>query len=401
LKFSPTKSINKLNEGLTFMTKVTILGAGSGGYTYAADLTLLGHTITMFEFPYLKNNVDPILETGGIEILQGMEELSDLSGQLGPERTGFAKIHKVSFDIKKAIEDAEVIINPVPANYHKAFADACAPYLKDGQIVITFGKGGGALTYNQSIKDLGKKTKVILGESNTLGYGCTLMGRIKGKEYANKVRIEGVSHFTTLAAFPGKNTPKVIDTMISLYPKGTRSYNAGFNVIETILLDYNAITHVPPMICNAGRIETGDKTYCLFGKDSSTPSVVRIMQKVDEERMAIGKAVGMKVISFEEDRKRAKTFYDTIHTPYLEICEGPFSLNSRYLTEDIPYGLVTFASLGDMLNVPTPVVDAEITLASVLNNTDYWKEGRTVEKLGLNPSWKVNQLNKYLAEGEF
>ncbi|MCJ7424579.1 NAD/NADP octopine/nopaline dehydrogenase family protein, partial [Candidatus Bathyarchaeota archaeon] len=271
---------------------------------------------------------------------------------------------------------------------------------KDGQIVITFGKGGGALTYNQSLKNLGKKTKVILGESNTLGYGCTLMGRIKGKEYANKVRIEGVSHFTTIAAFPGKNTSKVIDAMVSLYPKGTRSYNAGFNVIETILLDYNAITHVPPMICNAGRIETGDKTFCLFGKNVYTPSVARVMQGVDEERMAISKALGYKTWSYVEDRGRTKDYYSTVHTPFLEVCEGPFSLKARHITEDVPYGLVTFASLGDMLKVPTPVTNTVITIASTLNNEDYWKLGRTVDKLGFSPSWNAKQVNKFLIEGK-
>jgi opine dehydrogenase len=123
------------------------------------------------------------------------------------------------------------------------------------------------------------------------------------------------------------------------------------------------------------------------------------MERVDRERMALAAAIGMKVVTFEEDRKRAKTFYDTIHTPYLEVCEGPFSLLSRYLTEDIPFGLVTFSSLGDMLKVPTPVIDAEITIASILNNTDYWKIGRTVEKLGINPEWNVDELNRYLAEG--
>lgn len=382
------------------MSKVTVLGAGSGGYTYAADLTLLGHTVTIFEFPHLKKSIDPILETGGIEILSGMEDLSDLTGNLGPERTGFAKIHNITVDIEEALKDAEIILNPVPANYHKSFAEISAPHLKDGQMLITFGKGGGSLTYNQALKNLNKKVEVILGESNTLGYGCTLMGRLKGKEFANKVRIEGVSHFGTLAAFPGKNTQKVVDTMTSLYPQGARSYRPGFNVMETILLDYNAITHVPGMICNAGRIETGDKTFCLFAKDASTQSVVRIMEKVDREKMAIQGALGMKPMTHEEDRKRGKTFYENVHTPYLEICEGPFTLLSRYLTEDVPYGLVTFASLGDMLNVPTPVVDAEITIASVLNDIDYWKIGRTVDMLGINPSWTADQLNHYLMEGE-
>ena len=62
---------------------------------------------------------------------------------------------------------------------------------------------------------------------------------------------------------------------------------------------------------------------------------------------------------------RVLPLYDAIHTPFLEVCEGPFKLDTRHLTEDIPYGLVTYSSLGRMLGVPTPVTDAIITLAEV------------------------------------
>ena len=45
--------------------------------------------------------------------------------------------------------------------------------------------------------------------------------------------------------------------------------------------------------------------------------------------------------------------------------------------------LVPLASIGKMLNVPVPMMDMVISLANVMHAKDYWKEGRTVQKMGL------------------
>ena len=92
--------------------------------------------------------------------------------------------------------------------------------------------------------------------------------------------------------------------------------------------------------------------------------------------------------------------YEAIHTPFLEVCEGPFTLNTRHLTEDIPYGLVTYASLGKLLGVPTPVCDAVITVSERLLECDFHtKNCRTIHELGLQENWSVDQIKRYLYEG--
>jgi opine dehydrogenase len=194
--------------------------------------------------------------------------------------------------------------------------------------------------------------------------------------------------------------------MTSIYPRGTHQYLPAKNVLASILFDYNSITHTPFMICNAARIERGDPTYRMFGKDSSTLSVCRMMDHLDEEVAALAKAVGikgwtplMKLPTSRAPRDRADT-WDKVHTWFLEVCEGPWSLKSRYLVEDVRYGLTFFSSLGDMFDVPTPVTDAIITIASILVEEDFWKTGRGVEKLGIDSKWSLAQLNEYLEKGE-
>jgi len=74
-------------------------------------------------------------------------------------------------------------------------------------------------------------------------------------------------------------------------------------------------------------------------------------------------------------------------------------LKARHLTEDIPYGLVVWCALGEMLNVPTPVSRACCVLASALNQEDYLQWVIRWIKMGIDPSWSVEQLKIFLREG--
>ena len=64
--------------------------------------------------------------------------------------------------------------------------------------------------------------------------------------------------------------------------------------------------------------------------------------------------------------------------------ESPAMLRSRYLTEDVPLGLVPLAVLGQLTEVATPVIDSIITLASTMCREDFRSMGRTLERMGLD-----------------
>ncbi|MEM4187784.1 MAG: NAD/NADP octopine/nopaline dehydrogenase family protein [Candidatus Hadarchaeum sp.] len=365
------------------------MGSGSGGFMCAADFSLRGHEVRFYS--RTGERFKSVIEKGGIKLIGKREELP---GE-------FAKISLITTDIKEAISGADLIVNPLPFFGVRNYAKLVAPHIEDGQTLVYFGKGGGAIEYYRVFKELGVKKEVYLGDTNTLPYGASYMGD-------NVVRLESRTWEIITTAFPGKNTDKVVEMVKKAYPM--YSVRKAQSPLETVLVDYNAITHPPPMLCNAGRIESGDKSFHLFGKDALTPSVVRLTERVDRERIALSKALGIRAYTLEEEILHVKwnphgedyvlPLYEAIHTPFLEMCEGPFRIDTRHLLEDIPYGLVTFSSLGDMLNVPTPVVDAEITIAEALLDRDFRSIGRTVEKMGIDPSWDLKTLNKYLHEGE-
>ena len=78
--------------------------------------------------------------------------------------------------------------------------------------------------------------------------------------------------------------------------------------------------------------------------------------------------------------------------------KGPDSLENRYVTEDIPYGLVAWASLGKAVGVDTPIMDALIEIGGAIMGKNCWHEGRNLQKMGL-AGLNTEQIKNFLARG--
>lgn len=373
--------------------KVCILGAGNGGYMSAVDMNSYhGFDVNIFEI--VPGKLDEAKKAGQIELFDIDSKPVGVVGKIN-----------VCGNVTDAVTRADVILNPVPFFAVKTYAELVAPYLKNGQVIICLGKGGASLVWRKALDDCGNNARVYLADCNTLPYGSS---RLNGTQ----VRLEARTQNLMFACFPSKDMDYVWDILNTLYPKEFGyELRRGANVIDTLLVDYNAITHTPPMICNAAVIDSGDQDFHLFGVKENPKPVVNLIEGIDRERMAIGEKLGMKQYTLEEEILMVKwnrdgadyvlPIYEAIHTPFLEVCEGPFKLDTRHLTEDIPYGLVTYSSLGKLLGVPTPVCDAVITIAERLLDRDFHTSNcRTIKELGLNEDWNVEQIKRYLYEGK-
>jgi opine dehydrogenase len=357
----------------------------------AADMGAQGYEVALFSRE--PGKLTEVRAKGGIDVLD-----------IQSRPTGvFGRVALATSDIAEALEGAQLVLNPVPYFVCEEYARLAVPHLQEGQAVLCLGKGGASLTWAKVLRELAIQRKVYLADCNTLPYGASKKG-------GAQVRLENRTQNLIVATFPGRDIEVVAEAAETVFPrKHGYTIRRGQNAIDSLLVDYNAITHTPPMICNAARIESGDRGFCLFGKKENTPAVVRLIQRIDRERMAIGEKLGLKQYPLEEEillvkwnphgEDRVLPLYEAIHTPFLEVCEGPFKLDTRHLTEDIPYGLVTFSSLGRLVGVPTPVTDAVITLAEGLLDRDFRSMGRTVESMGLSPRWSLPQLKRYLADG--
>ena len=77
---------------------------------------------------------------------------------------------------------------------------------------------------------------------------------------------------------------------------------------------------------------------------------------------------------------------------------APANLEHRYIFEDVPMSLVPIAALGGQYGVQTRGIEAIVRLACIVHRTDYWRTGRTLDKLGLE-GLSISELTAYVMEG--
>jgi opine dehydrogenase len=359
--------------------KIAVLGGGQGAHAIAADLTLNGVAVNMFELPGYSGPIDHALKTGRIEVTGLIE--------------GTAIPNLITADIRKAVEDVSLILIVVPTYAQKHFITVLKPYLRDGQAVVLIPGNFASLKVAPFLGDVVWDGRVLLGETSSLPYFARLIG-------PGHVSIT----FRTpvmVAAFPGKYSRQVVEQMRAVYPETA----ALTDVLEASLCNFNMLGHPPGTILNAGAIEFAEisgREYFMY-KEGCSPSVSQVVGAVDGERRAVASALGYNLTPLVEILYKLgfcdePSIYKGLQHPILTGGAGPKGLKHRYITEDIPHLLVPVADLADLLEVSVPVIKSLITLASVLNDTDYRKEGRNLQALGLS-GMPVGEMKRYLAEG--
>lgn len=347
----------------------TILGGGNGGFCTAGDLALRGYQVRLYESPAFANTLEPVIQAGGIH-------MRGVAGE------GFARPALVTTDIETALEGADIILAVVPAMGHKLLARACAPFLKAGQVLVLIpGCFGGALEYRQEHLAHGGSPDILLAETTTFMYAAK-------KEGENKVWARGLKKYLPLAALPAQRTAEVVACLKPVYPQIVPATN----VLDTSFHNLNHIVHPVAMVLNVGFIESCRIENWYLYPDGYTQSAGRVGDQLDLERLAILDAFGIEGVSVVETLHRyyghqgmdGDNLYELFsNSPVHKPARGPKSTQNRLLTEDIPYGLVPMASFARLVGVPTPLMDAIITLGSTINEQDYRQTGRSIESLGL------------------
>lgn len=363
------------------LKKITVIGGGNGAFAVAADLTLAGYEITLYEDERFKENIEELSNTKVLKVT-------------GVGRTGKAKIHKVTTDLEDAIADADLIMPVVPAYVLDGFAEKISIYIKKGtKIILTPGSTGGALILAKVLYEKGKLDEVKIAEMHTLPYACR-----KTDPTSVKILLECSKLY--FAAFPSKYNQEMYDIAKQLYP----AVELVTDVLESSLNNGNPVSHPAPVVLNAGKIEYTKGEHYHY-KEGITPSVARVNEKIDVERQKICEKFGYNTIH-AKDRlylmgysPKRETLYECYRdSKAFNPLKGPKDLNDRYLTEDTPCSLVALSSIASMVGVETPVIDAVITLASVLKDEDYWNTGNTIEKLGL-AGMTVDKVKEFLQQG--
>ncbi|EFO81555.1 NAD/NADP octopine/nopaline dehydrogenase [Oscillochloris trichoides DG-6] len=363
-------------------TPYTVVGAGNGGKAMAAHLALMGFDVALYN--RTADHIHAIAKRGGIEL-----DSND------PNLRGFARLKLVTADIQAAIAHGEIIMVVVPSSAHADIARACAPHLRDGQILLLHpGRTGGAIEVARLLRDAGCRADVTIAETETFLYASRSDGPAQ-------VRIFRIKDAVPLAALPSTRTDMVLEAVKDAFPQ----YIHGVNVLHTGLNNMGAIFHPALTILNAGRIESTNGDF-QFYLDGATPSVARVLEVLDRERVTVAAALGIRARTAQEWLALAynatgNTLYDAIHNQpgYVGI-KAPATLFHRYIFEDIPMSLVPIAALGQRYGVAVSGIDSIIRLACIIHRTDYWRKGRTLERLGI-AALSVTELTHFVETGQW
>ena len=350
--------------------KVAVLGSGGGALAVAADMSRHGRDAVMADFDDFRSNLEPVAQKGGVCISDDWEGDIYYSVEVAPS-------------IAEALEGAELIVVAVPCFAHERWVEALVPHVERGQTLLFVGEGSGAIVARRAIE-----RPVCIAEANTLPY----LARPTGPGSVTAFRKLGGVLIASLPATENE-TARVMGLVEGVWPYA----RATDTVWNTVLANYNAIDHVATMVANAGTLENRTGGMLLWG-EGATPAVVNVIEAVDGELLALRRALNSQESRRYQDFLVAQgfapmlgdgaTLYDTVRASKLVASYAPTGdaggLDTRYITEDVPYALVLASSLGDATGVPTPVIDGLVDIASAMLGRDFRSEGRTLATLGLD-----------------
>ena len=174
------------------------------------------------------------------------------------------------------------------------------------------------------------------------------------------------------------------------------------SVAEAALHNPNLIVHTVGSVMSIPRIEKSKGEFCLYHEayTRDNPATWRIVEALDAEKMNVLEALGFPRLSYVEACKYRNSLDEGINArevflDYAEMptrAKGPTKVDSRYISEDVPQGLVMLEAIATSMNIPTPICSGLISIASAALGRDLREEGRTPEKLG------VENIRKILAD---
>ena len=343
---------------------ITIAGTGNGGTALGADLSLKGHDVTLLKTSRTLQNkhFTRLLHNNGRVLFKDSEGIR------------IAHIHKVTTSFSEAFsEEPQLIILFIQTNYHEEVIKRISPYLKDDQVLLLEPGYLSSAFIRRSAKDV----NLIIAEAESSPLDCRINAPGEVQVLFKNVR-------NPIGIYPPARKE---DAMIVLDQLGYNFFVLD-SVGEAALNNPNLIVHTIGAIMSIPRIEYSEGAYSMY-KEVFTPSVWNLVEKLDAEKMAIMKALHIKPISYVEACKFRNSKDSTIDAKEVffdyarnKSVAGPHVSDSRYITEDVPQGLVMLESFGRLLDIRTPVCSSLIEIASACLKTDFREDGRTVDRLG-------------------
>ena len=355
--------------------KIAVVGAGNGGCGVAGDMASRGLDVTLVKTSHAihDDNFNYLLENDGKMTLLDFGE----EGSMNPdelevfEKVGYIK--SVTRDLS-VISNMDVVIIYVQTNFHESVIQRLAEFFVDGQIVLI---NPGYLSTAYMLNYCADKDLTIVEAQSSF-----IDGRIMEP---GKFKVGFRNARNPLGVYPIKNTEFAKEKLNQL---GFPFYFME-NVLGAALHNPNMIVHTIGSLLAIPMIDAMGEEFVMYHR-SFTEHAWNVLEKLDNEKMNVLEKMGLERMPYveackfrntlDDNEDAKKVFFDYAKMPTR--AKGPITVESRYITEDVPEGLVMLESLGSALGIETPVTTALIEIANAALVRDFRKNGRTPIKLG-------------------
>jgi opine dehydrogenase len=209
----------------------------------------------------------------------------------------------------------------------------------------------------------------------------------------DRVRIPMLRTALEMAAVPAHAAPAMAKLAHDLFGM---DFPLSPDALHVSFINVNPIAHSVLALTNVTRMERGETwpQYAMM-----TPFACNLMQALAAERAQVAAAYGHTLDSIETFFHRAN------QVPMGELCDmtaaiaaarsdlnGPKTTDSRYVTEDVPFGLAYYMAVGAPKGIAMPVTDSMIRMLEVL-----W--GRDLRRNPLLGELDLAELPRLLRDG--
>lgn len=348
-----------------------------------------------------------------------IEEKRFITATIGEEKL-YGRPDEASKFAKDVCKDADLILVPLPAFAHEPTLSQIAPFLKEEVIIGAIpARSGFEYSALKILKD-NKKEKVIIFGMQTLPWACRI------KEYASKVDILGKKRSVGMAAFPHKITSELAFFLTQLLDLKIEPLP---NMLTLSLANVGQIIHPGIMygiFKGKEKVKYQKDEIPLFYQ-GVTKKISETLKMMSDEILVLTKEIknidksinlnhvlGLKnwlIYSYKDSIEDKSTLqscfvtnraYQGLCAPMKKIGNDYFLPNfqARYLTEDVPYGLVVTKAIAQLAKVDMPIIDEVILTVSKWMGKEYIKgsylEGKDIKDARIPQNYGINNLENII-----
>jgi hypothetical protein len=151
-----------------------------------------------------------------------------------------------------------------------------------------------------------------------------------------------------VAALPASAADSVLEDLHRMFPCVIK----GGHVLEAAFNNPNPIVHPPGSLLNTGRIQYSGGDFYMY-REGITEAVARVIREVYEESRRRAQSLGFDMLEYRGDDFNSTTSIMGVEfvAPFdtrgvIASILGPCTIEDRYITEDLPMGLVPRSELG-------------------------------------------------------